>query len=355
MPGKVKGLMDRLRDGETVVIAEGYLFVFERRGYLKAGAFVPEVVVEYPHLVRQQYEEFYRAGSDVVLAFTYYAHREKVSLIERESDIEKMNRTALRMAREVADQTGSLMAGNICNSNIYEPNNPDISAKVKDMFKEQIEWAVEEGADFILAETFSDFGEALLALEAVKEYGKGLPVIVNLAWHKNEVNGRPATIDGVEICETFKRLEAAGADVLGLNCARGPATMLPLMEEIQKCIKTPLAAIPVPYRTTKAEPNFQSLTDPLSGVRLFHNDLDAAMCSRSDIKEFGKRCMELGIQVVGICCGNDSHYTRTLCETLGREVPASRYSTDMSKHYLFGTNDKLSKRFISGEGKQYTT
>ena len=62
--------MERLRDGETVVIAEGYLFVFERRGYLKAGAFVPEVVVEYPELVRIQYEEFVRAGSDVVLAFT---------------------------------------------------------------------------------------------------------------------------------------------------------------------------------------------------------------------------------------------------------------------------------------------
>ena len=39
------------------------------------------------------------------------------------------------------------------------------------------------------------------------------------------------------MCEAFRKLEAAGADVLGLNCARGPATMLPLMEEIKKCIK----------------------------------------------------------------------------------------------------------------------
>ncbi|XP_038059381.1 betaine--homocysteine S-methyltransferase 1-like isoform X4 [Patiria miniata] len=354
MPGKVKGLMDRLHDGESVVIAEGYLHLFERRGYLQAGAYVPEVVLEYPEMVRLQYEEFYRAGSDVVLAFTYYAHREKVSLIDREADLEKMNRTALRMAREVADKTGSLMAGNICNSNIYVPNDPDITAKIKSMFKEQIEWAVEEGADFILAETFSDLGEALLALEAVKTYGKGLPVVVTMAWHKNEVNGRPATIDGVEICETFKQLEAAGADVLGLNCARGPTTMLPLMEEVKKCIKTPLAAIPVPYRTTKAEPNFQSLTDPLSGKRLFPEDLNAALCSRSDIKEFGRRCQELGIQVVGVCCGNECHYTRTLCETLGRTVPASRYSADMSKHYIFGTSEKLSTRYTSGEGKQHT-
>ena len=62
--------MERLKDDETIICAEGYLFQFERRGYLKAGAFVPEVVLEHPDLIRQQYEEYVHAGSDVVLAFT---------------------------------------------------------------------------------------------------------------------------------------------------------------------------------------------------------------------------------------------------------------------------------------------
>ena len=52
------------------MVAEGYLFEFERRGYLRAGAFVPEVVTEHPELVKQLHEEFVHAGSDVVLAFT---------------------------------------------------------------------------------------------------------------------------------------------------------------------------------------------------------------------------------------------------------------------------------------------
>ena len=56
--------------GQTLVAAEGYVFEFERRGYLQAGAFVPEVVVERPDLVKNLYEEFVHAGSDVVLAFT---------------------------------------------------------------------------------------------------------------------------------------------------------------------------------------------------------------------------------------------------------------------------------------------
>ena len=52
------------------MVAEGYVFEFERRGYLQAGAFVPEVVTEHPELVKQLHEEFVHAGSDVVLAFT---------------------------------------------------------------------------------------------------------------------------------------------------------------------------------------------------------------------------------------------------------------------------------------------
>lgn len=64
------GLLDRLAIGGNVIVAEGYLLEFERRGYLKSGAFVPEVVLEHPDLVRQLHEEFVHAGSDVVLAFT---------------------------------------------------------------------------------------------------------------------------------------------------------------------------------------------------------------------------------------------------------------------------------------------
>ncbi|MBV8341042.1 MAG: homocysteine S-methyltransferase family protein, partial [Gammaproteobacteria bacterium] len=76
-------LRERLATG-PVICAEGYLFELERRGYLQAGAFVPEVVVEHPELVEMLTREFVHAGSDIALAFTYYAHREKLRLIGRE-------------------------------------------------------------------------------------------------------------------------------------------------------------------------------------------------------------------------------------------------------------------------------
>ena len=64
------GLLERLKDGEYIVCAEGYMFEFEKRGYLSFGAHIPEVVLERPDLVRIMHEEFVHAGSDVVEAFT---------------------------------------------------------------------------------------------------------------------------------------------------------------------------------------------------------------------------------------------------------------------------------------------
>src|SRR6516165_12289735 len=113
------GLLERLKNGH-VICAEGYLFELERRGYLQAGAFVPEAVIENPDVVRRLHEDFVHAGSDVVEAFTYYAHRQKLKVIGRENILEEMNRKALRIARDVADRHGCLMAGDICNTNAYE-------------------------------------------------------------------------------------------------------------------------------------------------------------------------------------------------------------------------------------------
>jgi len=84
-----KNLIERLNEG-PVLCAEGYLFAMERRGYLQAGAFVPEVVLEHPEVVSQLHREFIRSGSDVVQAFTYYGHREKLRIIGKENLLEPL-------------------------------------------------------------------------------------------------------------------------------------------------------------------------------------------------------------------------------------------------------------------------
>ena len=96
-----KDLITRLNEG-PIMCAEGYLFAMERRGYLSAGPFVPEVVMEHPEVVTQLHREFIRAGSDVVQAFTYYGHREKLRIIGKEHLLEPMQKGALKIAKDAA-------------------------------------------------------------------------------------------------------------------------------------------------------------------------------------------------------------------------------------------------------------
>jgi betaine-homocysteine S-methyltransferase len=334
------GLLERLDQG-AVICAEGYLFELERRGYLQAGAFVPEVVLEHPELVEQLHREFVHAGSDVVEAFTYYAHREKMRMIGKEELLEQINRQALAIAKGVATETNTLFAGDICNTNVFLPD--DQSRKVvRGMFGEQVAWAVEAGADYIVGETFTWGEEAMLGLEAIKE--TGLPAVVTLAIHQDG-----ATPEGWTPEETCKRLEDAGADVVGLNCARGPRTMLPLLERIAANVDGYVAALPVPYRTTEAEPTFQSLRDPDCDVipdgRPFPTALDPFVCNRYELADFARKASALGVRYLGVCCGAGPHHIRGVAEGLGRTPPASRYSPDMSKHAFFGTDERVPSQY----------
>jgi betaine-homocysteine S-methyltransferase len=331
-----KGLCERLEEG-PVICAEGYLFEFERRGYLQAGAYVPEIVLEHPELVAGLHREFAHAGSDVVEAFTYYGHREKMRIVGKEHLIESLNRDALSIARGVARETGSLAAGDICNTNAFYPDQ-ETRREVRRMFEEQVGWIAEAGMDFVIAETFSWGEEALLALEVIKD--AGLTAVITLAIHR-----APETREGWTPEDACARLADAGADVVGLNCIRGPQTMLPLLARIRESVDGHIAALPVPYRTTDQEPSFQSLTDPdcdcLPGDRPFPTALEPLSCNRYEIAEFGRAAYELGIRYLGVCCGAAPHMIRSLAEALGRETPASRYSPDMSRHAFLGTDVQL--------------
>ncbi len=278
------------------------------------------------------------AGSDVIEAFTYYAHRDKLRIVGRERDLEEMNRTALRLAKEVAQEGDALVAGNICNTNVFLPDDADSKKASRAMFEEQVGWAMEAGVDFIIAETFSFYEEALLALDVIRN--AGAIAVVTLAVHRDGLR------DDFTVPEACQRLKDAGADVVGVNCIRGPDTMLPVLEEISKEVAGPLAALPVPYRTTPEEVNFQALTD--SGCecipnRPFPTALDSLACNRYEIAEFAKKALVLGANYQGVCCGAGPHHIRAMAEALGKNPPASRYSPDMSKHYALGSDEKLVK------------
>jgi methionine synthase I (cobalamin-dependent) len=335
-----RSLEQRLAEG-VVVGAEGYVFELERRGYIKAGPYVPEVILDAPDALRQLHREFLRAGSDVMVALTYYAHREKLKHVGRDGELEHMNRAAVRIANEVAREGDALVAGNICNTWSYDPADPVVSGLVvRAQYEEQLGWAVDEGIDFVIAETFDHVGEALIAVEVCQELG--LPVMVTFASVQ-----AATTYDGYDYVEACRVVAEHGATIVGLNCSRGPETMLPLLERIRATVDVAVAAQPVPYHTSAATPAFESL-DAADGRRLFPIELEPFQCTRFEMADFARRAREIGVDYIGICCGGGPHHVRAMAEALGRDTPASRYSPAIELHPVLGASRREDSEAIMG-------
>lgn len=339
-----RGLIERLEDG-GIVCAEGYLFEMERRGYLTAGEFVPEVALENPEALKTLHRDFQHAGSDVMVAFTYNAHREKMKIIGKEDLLERLNRSALQIAREVAEAVPegsekSLVAGNISNSNIWNPEDPKSRRQVTDMFDEMVGWAVDGGVDFMIGETFYYAEEAFCALERIRE--SELPAVVTIA-----PMGENRMRDGWDIVDTCKELEQRGADVVGMNCFRGPATMMTYLKKIRETVSGPVAALPVPYRTTERQQTFFNLDDTCGGHvpsphgRTFPTALDPLYCNRYEIRRFAEEAWAADIRYLGVCCGAAPIHIREVAEAMGKKPPASRYRENMQKHFMYGSDERI--------------
>jgi betaine-homocysteine S-methyltransferase len=303
-----KGILERLKQG-PVLGDGGYLLELEKRGWVRPGPFTPEVVIVYPDALRELHVEFREAGAEVLQALTFYASRDKLATVGLEHRVEDINRSAVRIAKQVAGDE-CLVAGNLSLTWMYEPDSPSAADRVRETFDEQLRVQVEEGVDFIVGETFSWLGEALLAVEQAKK--TGLPVMVTICFENKD-----ETMEGKSAAEAAKTLLDAGADIVGMNCLRPPEHMLGPMEEMRKAVSGYLACQPVGFRTTREKPDFTSLPE-------FPYALDPLQLTRKEMGDYAVRAQEIGINYIGSCCGSVASHVREMAKALGKRRPDQR-------------------------------
>jgi betaine-homocysteine S-methyltransferase len=305
---KKKGILERLKEG-PVLGDGGYLLELEKRGWVRPGPFTPEVAIVYPEALRELHVEFREAGAEVLQALTFYASRDKLATVGLEDRVEDINRAAVRIAREVAGNE-CLVAGNLSLTWMYEPNNASAADRVRATFDEQLRVQMEEGVDFIIGETFSWLGEALLAVERAKT--TGLPVMVTICFENKD-----ETMEGTSAADAAKTLLDAGADIVGMNCLRPPEHMLGPMEEMRRAVDGYLACQPVGFRTPKDKPDFTSLSE-------FPYGLEPLQLSRKEMGDYAARAREIGINYIGSCCGSVASHVREMAKALGKLAPDTR-------------------------------
>ncbi len=212
---KKKGILERLADG-PVLGDGGYLLELEKRGWVRAGPFTPEVALTRPEALRDLHVEFREAGADVLQALTFYASRDKLATVGLENRLEELNRAAVRIAKEVAGDR-CLVAGNLSLTWMYEHGSPSSYDRVRKTFDEQLAVQVEEGIDFVIGETFSWLGEALLAVERGKK--TGLPTMVTVCFEN-----KPVTSDGQSPPTAPRRCRMPGRTSSASTACAGPST-----------------------------------------------------------------------------------------------------------------------------------
>ena len=225
---------------QPLICAEGYLFAMERRGYLSAGGFVPEVVLEHPEVVTQLHREFIRAGSDVVQAFTYYGHREKLRIIGKEHLLESLQKNALQIAKDAASGKNIAVAGSVSTYGYFLKDGVE---NMLPSFNEHLKILSNSGVDLIILEAMSsqyDIIETLL--KCSKNINLPIWLSISCVFDKNKEiylgydddvkNDKPQIYENFK--ESLLKRFIAGAIFVGENntavlgdYAAGPSHVIP--------------------------------------------------------------------------------------------------------------------------------
>lgn len=263
-----------------------------------------ELCLTNPQLVYQVHAAYFAAGARLLETNTFAANRESLSRYGLESKVTRINRAAVAIAREAAQDDayvvgsiGSIVAGRV---------RTKITDDYRDQFEEQAIALLHAGVDGIMLETFLDLDELLLAVEVIRPLTK-LPIISQLA--TLEV-GR--TRDGHTLTEAFRQLQQAGADVVGLNCRLGPAEILRS------------------YEATIAPENLLLSAFPNAGRLGLTDGAYAYKSSPEYFAESALRLREQGIRLIGGCCGTTPEHIRCIAQALAGMEPLPRVNPEIT-------------------------
>ncbi|MDE3086479.1 MAG: methionine synthase [Acidobacteriota bacterium] len=264
-----------------------------------------------PEVVGAVHRSFLDAGVDVVETNAFGAFRVVLAEYGLEDRVEEINLAAARIAREAADAASSSghrrwVAGNLGPGTKFPTLGQIAYADLRDAYQEQAAALLSGGVDLLVVETVYDLLQAKAALNGCKRamvaVGRRVPLQVQVTI---ELTGR--MLPGTEIGAALVALEAMRPDVIGLNCATGPAEMGEALRHLSTRARTPIAA----------QPN-AGLPSVVHGA--MHYDL-----SPEDLAEYHARFVtELGVTVIGGCCGTTPDHLRAVVDRCRDLVPATR-------------------------------
>ncbi|MGW1406797.1 methionine synthase [Streptomyces sp. NPDC002403] len=255
-----------------------------------------------PDIVRSVHEEYFAVGVDCVETNTFGANLAALGEYDIPERVFELSESGARIAREVADEftastgqqrwvLGSMGPGTKLPTLGHAPYT-----KLRDAYQQNAEGMIAGGADALLVETTQDLlqtkASVIGARRALEATGANLPVICSVT-----VETTGTMLLGSEIGAALTALEPLGIDLIGLNCATGPAEMSEHLRYLARHSRIPLSCMP-------------NAGLPVLGKDGAHYPLSPA--ELADAQE--TFVQEYGLSLVGGCCGTTPEHLRQVVE-----------------------------------------
>ncbi|MFD6895105.1 methionine synthase [Rhodococcus sp. NPDC060086] len=266
-----------------------------------------------PDVIKGIHRAYFEAGADIVSTNTFGCNLPNLADYDISDRIRDLSERGTRLAREVADEMGPSADGvprMVLGSMGPGTKLPTLGHApfdvLRDAYGEAALGMLDGGADAILVETCQDLLQAKAAIigsrRAMEQAGRRVPIIAHVT-----VETTGTMLLGSEIGAALTALEPLGIDLIGLNCATGPAEMSEHLRYLSQHARIPVSVMPnaglpvlgkngAEYPLTPAE-----LADALAGF----------------VSEFG-------LALVGGCCGTTPEHVRQVAAAVREAQPAQR-------------------------------
>jgi len=290
-----------------ILLLDGAMGTFLIEAGLLPGQAPEEFNLLHPEAVMQAHRGYVEAGADIILTNTFGGTAIKLGEFGLQDKMAEINAKGVEIARK-ASQGKALIAGSIGPCGRYLPpiGTLDFAEAVK-TFREQTAALVQSGIDLIVVETMSDIREMRACLIGIREAYEG-PLIAHITFPDGFT-----TITGTGAETAAAIIEALEVDAVGINCSTGPKEMLPLVETMVKSTHLPISV----------EPN--------AGMPRLTAGKTVYPTSPEVLAEFAVKCANMGVNIIGACCGSTPAHIAAIKAALSGMNPVKRKIPRLSR------------------------
>lgn len=292
--------MNRLRDllgGDTPVLFDGGMGTLLQERGLEGGGAGELWNVEHPDTIRKIHTEYAEAGARVLTTNTFGGTEPRLSMHGLGDRVHELNEAAASIAHEVAQQHGIFVAGDLGpTGELLFPMGTMDEEQATALFEAQLRGLVAGGIDLIVIETISDLSEMKAAIAAAEKVAPNLPIVATLSFDTNL-----HTMMGVAPAQAVSELADTSADAVGANCGRGLAELEQIMTAMVDVRPADLLLI--------GQSN--------AGLPHLVGDQFVYDASVDDVAAHAVRLRDLGIDLIGSCCGSTPAFTAAMSDALG--------------------------------------